>query len=317
MSEGGSGPLASVVIPSGRGARLGFALESLAAQTLDLEAFEVVVVRDPRAPAPPQVPEGLRLSYLHADVAGNIAHLRNRGCGAARAPLVVFTDDDCRAHPDWLKRLLAAAGEGRTLVQGRTEPDPAEVHLLHGLARSQRIVGPSPFFQTCNLLYPRALIEELGGFDEHFGSLGEDADLAYRALAAGAVLRYVDDAVVWHGVIPRTLSAAMKEAWRRDTMPSLVRRHPALRDFLYGRLFWRRSHALGLLAGAGFALAGRSRWSLLLAMPYTARALDPRKVHDPKSLLRRLLHLPSKAAVDAVEVGVTLRASVRERTLLL
>ena len=309
-------PIASVVIPSGRGARLAFALEALAGQTMGGDSFEVIVARDPRAPRPPKPPPGLNVTFLEPNSPGNIAGLRNAGWEAARGRFVVFTDDDCRAAPDWLARLLAAADE-RSLVQGKTEPDPDEIHLLHGLARSQSIVGPSPFFQTCNLMYPRSLLEELGGFDEAYGALGEDADLAYRALAAGATLTYVDDALVWHGVIPRTLPAAIREARNRDTMPSLVRRHPELRRALFARVFWRRSHALVLLAVGGLAFSRRHRLALALTLPYAQRMFYPVGVTRPKDLLRRLAHLPSKLLLDLVETAVTIRAAIRERTFLL
>lgn len=314
--EAAPAPRVSVVIPSGRGARLAFTLEALAGQSLDSAEFEVVVARDPRGPDPSPAPEGIEVRFLSPPAAGNIAALRNAGWREARAPRVAFTDDDCRPAQDWLERLLAASAGRLDLVQGRTEPDPDEAHLLHGLARSQRIVGPSPFFQGCNLLYHRSLLEELGGFDERFGLLGEDTDLALRAKAAGARPRYVDEALVWHAVIPRTLPAALREARERNAMPALVGRHPELRDALYGRYFWRRSHALLLLAGIGLAGSRRNRALAALALPYAARALDPRTASGPRSLLRRALHLPLKALVDSAELVATASTAARERTLL-
>ena len=45
---------------------------------------------------------------------------------------------------------------------------------------------------------PRAVFEELGGFDEDFFASHEDVDLSYRAQLRGYRCRYVADAIVRH-----------------------------------------------------------------------------------------------------------------------
>src|SRR5215218_1023589 len=195
-----SEPEIAVVIPTRRReTRLAFALEALAEQRLDPSRFEVVVVRDGDAAEPfAEAPDGLRVRFLNRPgVAGPTAK-RNVGWRATTAPLVAFTDDDCRAHPSWLESLLTAADGADRFLQGRTEPDPDERHLLHGFARSQEIRGLSGWYETCNMAYPRELLELLGGFDESLPFGGEDTDLAYRAMHAGAVPLYVEEALVWH-----------------------------------------------------------------------------------------------------------------------
>jgi len=111
----------SVVIPTrNRETRLRFALEALAAQTLPRERFEVVVVRASDAEEPlVSAPPGLPVRFL-ACPPGPAAQ-RNLGWRAARAPLIAFTDDDCRPAPDWLERLVAAADSSGGILQGRTE----------------------------------------------------------------------------------------------------------------------------------------------------------------------------------------------------
>jgi cellulose synthase/poly-beta-1,6-N-acetylglucosamine synthase-like glycosyltransferase len=312
-----STPQVSVVIPSRRRARLAFALEALAAQTMACEHFEVIVVREPSAAPPPPAPEGLHARVLTASSDSNIALLRNDGWRAAAAPLIAFTDDDCRPAPPWLERLVAAADGSGVIVQGRTEPDPDELHLLHGLARSQSIVGPSDWYQTCNILYRRELLEGLGGFDDSFGQLGEDTDLALRARAGGATIRYVDEALVRHAVIPRSLPTALRQARRRDTIPRLIARHPEQRRALYGGLFWQRSHAFLLLGVVGAAGARRHPALALAAAPYLKRVLDAGEARSARAYLRRLLHLPSRLIVDVLETAVTIRAAARERVPVL
>ncbi len=48
------------------------------------------------------------------------------------------------------------------------------------------------------LLLRRAMLDELGGFDEGFRLYGEDIDLQYRAMRAGWERWYVPSAVVRH-----------------------------------------------------------------------------------------------------------------------
>ena len=66
------------------------------------------------------------------------------------------------------------------------------------------------------MAYPRALLERLGGFDESFAFRGEDTDLAYRALEAGAEPVFFADAVVHHTVLSLTMADALGAATRWD-----------------------------------------------------------------------------------------------------
>jgi GT2 family glycosyltransferase len=309
----------AVVIPTRRReTRLAFALEALAAQRLDRSRFEVIVVRDGDA-APPfaQPPPELPVRFLERPgVAGPTAK-RNVGWRASSAPLIAFTDDDCRAHPAWLEELLTANPGPEAFMQGRTEPDPDEHHLLHGFARSQQINGLSGWYETCNMAYPRDLLERLGGFDESLPFGGEDTDLAYRAMEAGARPEYVDDALVWHAVMHRSLVRALREATSWSQMSGVVARHPELRRSLYLGVFWRKSHAALLLALAAVPLA-RRRPALAAAavLPYLELRVNWR-APTSRRLARRLATLPAWAAIDGVEVASRLPAAARNRTLVL
>jgi GT2 family glycosyltransferase len=312
-------PEIAVVIPTRRReTRLAFALEALASQRLDASRFEVIVVRDGDA-APPfaQAPPGLPVRFLERPgVAGPTAK-RNVGWRASAAPLIAFTDDDCRAHPEWLEGLLAANAGPDVFLQGRTEPDPDERHLLHGFARSQDVKGLSGWYETCNMAYPRALLERLDGFDESLPFGGEDTDLAYRAMEAGAHPAYVDEALVWHAVMHRSLPRALREATSWSEMSGVVARHPQLRRSLYLGVFWRKSHAALLLALAGLPLARRHPGlAASAALPYLELRVNWR-APTARRLARRLATLPAWAAIDAAEIASRLPAAIRHRTLVI
>lgn len=310
----------AVVIPTrDRETRLAFALEALAEQTLARERFEVIVVRAADASDGPlcEAPGELAVRFLTSPVAGPAAQ-RNLGWRAADAPLIAFTDDDCRPPQDWLERMLEARGDEETMLQGRTEPDPQEAHLYWGLARSWLITGENAWYATCNMAYPRSLLERLDGFDERFpAAWGEDTDLGLRAGELGATQRYVDGALTWHAVLPRSLPAAMREASRRGGSVMVVARHPAYREEFYWRYFAHGRHARLLLALLGLLLARRRPGiSALAAIPYLYGLLD-RRYLSPRGLARQALHVPVRLSLDLIEITVFVRASVRERVFLI
>lgn len=318
-------PQIAVVIPTyRRETRLRFVLEALEAQTLRADAFEVLVVRAPGVPGPfASAPDDLPVRFLTAPEPGPGAQ-RNCGWRAARAPLIAFTDDDCRPAPGWLERLLEAGDGADTILQGRTEPDPDELHLLFGLARSQEITGPSAWYPSCNIAYPRSLLERSGGFDGCFRlpHWGEDTDLGLRARAAGARLRYLDDAVVWHAVLSRPLHGAITDTSRRQWLPLVIARHPEQRRALYRRWFANRGHAALAVSVVGAALAGRRRRSVVAVamVPYLAHHLEfhlRRSPATPRSLARLALQVPASLAVDAAELLSTVRGSARHGALVI
>jgi GT2 family glycosyltransferase len=313
-------PQIAVVIPTRRReTRLAFALEALEVQTLPRDSFEVVVVRDGEWPEPlAEAPGVLRVRFLSQPRARGPAAARNRGWRESPAELVAFIDDDCRPAPRWLET-LAAAAEGRNVfLQGRTEPDPDERHLLGGLARSQLITGASGWFEACNMAYPRGLLERLNGFDESFpGPAGEDTDLGLRAVGVGARLQYVDEALVWHAVWPRHLPTALRETWRWRFVAPLLKRHPDQRRAIPGGLFWKEAHARLLLAAAGLGTARRGpQVASALALPYLELHMRtyPRTA---RGIARAALDLPARVALDSFELAVTAAGAAERRTLVL
>jgi GT2 family glycosyltransferase len=166
------------------------------------------------------------------------------------------------------------------------------------------------------MLYPRPLLEQLGGFDPAVLT-GEDCDLMMRATAAGAEVVAAPEAIVWHAVHTPGIGDALRDAWRWRFMARLVRRHPQLRRRLVLGVFWKRSHALFGLAGLGVivALARRSRWPLLLAAPWVRERLPV--AESPAGYARATAELPVLAVVDAVEMAALAGGSIQARTVIL
>jgi hypothetical protein len=298
-------PEVSVVVPSyGRRERLRTLLAALDAQTLGRDRFEVIVVHEYDS-----FDGGIRVGPERRSAAAK----RNDGWRAASSPLVAFVDDDCRPEPGWLSALLGAVRLG-AFVQGLVRPDPLEAAALRApLVRTVDQAPPHWYAQTANILYPRELLERLGGFDERLGA-GEDIDLALRARAAGASHVAAPDAVVNHAVEALSLGEMVRDNRRWEALVQVVALHPELRDELPLGVFWRLEHLYALLALIG--IAGRKRAALALAVPYWA---IQRKRHGTRAGDRLLAarQVPVRLLADLAEVAVFAKASARYRTLVL
>jgi GT2 family glycosyltransferase len=299
-----------VVATRDRPERLAALLDSLRVQTL--RDFELVVVDDGSAGGAVQLPEGVR-AIRHERPLGPSA-ARNAGWRAATSPYVAFTDDDCVASPGWLEALGAAARPS-AIVQGPVEPIPSERSRLGPFSRSLWVDRLGPWFQAANVLYPRELLERLGGFDaDAFPFAGEDCDLAWRALAEGAEAVWAPDARVQHAVNELGPAGTLRVALRWSESIRLFHRHPALRReaLTYG-VFWKGSHYLLFRALVALALP-RRLWllRLWLGAPY-ARHLLLRGSHDGGGPLAA----PWYALHDLVELAAVARGAVRHRTLVL
>ncbi|GAC1316771.1 MAG: hypothetical protein NVSMB25_03140 [Thermoleophilaceae bacterium] len=320
-------PEVSVVIPShGRLLRLRWLLNELEEQTLERSRFEVVVVHDYLPEHAQQMLEGhplaqagvLRVVAVEPRDAG-AARQRNIGWRAARAPLIAFTDDDCRPESGWLEALLegALANPG-AIVQGGVRPDPLELEVFAGvLVRFLEVRPPDPLAQTANILYPRALLERVGGFDPEM-LVGEDVDLYLRAGAAGARRHVgVPDALVNHAIEAFTLRGWLRVNSKWEHLPRLVKHHRVLRRHSPLGCFWTRTHVRTSAAMAGLAASSVASpaWAAL-ALPWVHDALS-RRGPRPLERLVALAELPTRFAGDAAEVVVLARGSLRYRTLLL
>jgi len=315
-------PEVTVVIPTrDRATRLAAALEALRAQTIEPERFEVVVVDDGSTDGTREflarASDGGAPDVRAIRLSGNgPAAARNAGWRAARAPLIAFSDDDCEPTPTWLESIIsAAAANPGAIVQGATAPIPRESGLLtRPFARTRRIDGPSPWFATCNIAYPRELLERLNGFDELFPeALGEDTDLGWRAIEAGAPVEFAPSAVVHHAVEDLGAAGHMRHALRGADAVYAFRRHPGLRarTLRFG-VFRNPALARLALALAGILLARRSRIAWVLVLPYTRSLLGRALATDGGPAL-----VPYLVAYDLVQAYTSVRGSIRHRTLVL
>ena len=314
-----------MVATRNRAARLERLLGSLRAQALPNRSFEVVVVDEAssdwtRSVLTSEADRGeLTVRTIWHPRPLGPAAARNAGWRAAHAPLIAFTDDDCRSHPAWLEAGVRACSQNPgAVVQGRTEPEPGERHLLGPFSRTLRVERAGPYFQTCNIFYPRGLLERLGGFDADAFSEpvpgGEDTDLAWRAIEAGAPVAFADDALVFHAVTRLGPLGTLRLAARWSQTMQIFARHRELRGvhLTYG-VFWKGSHYLLFRALVALSLPRPLRClALWLALPYGKHLLERARIEGGGPMLA-----PYFVLHDLVEMAAVLRGAARYRTLVL
>ena len=102
---------------------------------------------------------------------------RNMGWRCAKYPLIWFLDDDMILQSDALERLLE--------VYHKERPDSVEGHIY---GRITRIYDWG--FMSGHILYTKAILEKVGGFDERFTGWRGDTDFGWSVLDAGGKIVY-------------------------------------------------------------------------------------------------------------------------------
>jgi GT2 family glycosyltransferase len=154
--------------------------------------------------------------WLMRDSGVGASRARNIGTRVTGGEIVVFTDDDCEADPEWLARLISPLCKDSSagIAYGSVVPAPHDMKtsFIVGFrpTRAQRLMGRLAKLRdkgiSANVAVRRSALEATGGFDEMLGpgsyfACAEDLDLAYRVLSKKFALLHVPDAkVVHHGL---------------------------------------------------------------------------------------------------------------------
>ncbi|HVZ27848.1 MAG TPA: glycosyltransferase [Rhizomicrobium sp.] len=214
-------PAASVIIPHYNDLKgLDKCLAALDCQTLPRDQYEVIVADNAS-------PQGE--AAVHAVIAGRAKLVivrekgagpaRNGGVALARAPILAFTDSDCRPEPGWLSAGLTAlsycdfaGGRMDVVVDDPRAITAAEAFELVFAFDNENYVRRKGFTVTANMFCPRAIFDRIGGFR---AGLSEDVEWSRRATEAGFKLGYAPDAGVAHPA--RSTLTELKTKVRRVT----------------------------------------------------------------------------------------------------
>lgn len=134
---------------------------------------------------------------------------RNAGLERACGQVLIFIDDDCEVHRNYLRDLDRHYATGEPCVRGgrvelgNSEDLPFTIKRLPTRERLERIMPPGGFVLGCNMTMTREVAIKVGRFDERFGVGGplrsaEDTDYLVRAFLLGIPVEYVPDMTVFH-----------------------------------------------------------------------------------------------------------------------
>jgi len=213
-----------VVVTWNRRDLLDSCLQSLTRQKLN-QPFEVVVVDNGSDDGSPQMVlreyargAGFRLQMIRNSENFGFCAANNQGFAASHSEFVALLNNDAEAAPDWLAKLVAAFDGrpdiGMAASKILVHEDPRRIdkagHLIYPdgqnrgrgsgeldqgqYDRVEEILWPD----GCAAMYRRAMIDQIGGFDEDFFAYADDAELGLRAQIAGWKCRYMPEAVVLH-----------------------------------------------------------------------------------------------------------------------
>ena len=279
-------PSLSIVIPTlGRSAALPRVLAALEDQTRAGTEAEVLLVYDAAAEDPGRPEAHRSVAVLQASVPGASA-ARNAGWRAARAPLVLFLDDDIVPAPGLLEQHAAWHRDrpqrefgvlGLVRWSPRVRVTPFMRWLDTGLQFDydgiESVEVPWTHFYSCNTSVKREMLERSGGFDQERFPYGyEDLDLGIRLSRLGFQLLFNRRALGWHEKV-ETL-----DTWRRNLRRIAVaeRRfidlYPEFRPYFYER--FRSAAAAEPARGRSGSLARFVRPRLPWLGPFVWRSYD-------------------------------------------
>ena len=224
----------SVVVPAYNAERtLVSCLESLAAQTLPKEKFEVIVVDDGSTDTTSKIALRFDVRYLFQKNRGP-ATARNIGAHTALGQIILFTDADCAPTPDWLAEMVRPfADSDVSAVKGSYKTLQKELVARFAqmefedrydmLSHSRNI----DMVDSYSAAFRKDVFIETGGFDGCFPKANnEDTELSYRLAAAGHRMVFNPSAIVFH-IHPATLSQYLKvKLWRGYWRMIVYRRYP-------------------------------------------------------------------------------------------
>lgn len=196
-------------------------LESLQGQT---EKHHIIVVENGSTDGSVELvkgkfPAAILLEFPdNAGFAGGV----NRGIKHALeqgAEYIALFNNDAVADKNWLKELVAEAGEhpqagiitGKLLRTDKKHLDSTgDFYTIWGLpfprGRNQKDEGQYDKAEDVfggsggASLYRAGLFKQIGLFDEDFFAYYEDVDISFRAQMAGWQVRYTPEAIAYHGV---------------------------------------------------------------------------------------------------------------------
>jgi GT2 family glycosyltransferase len=264
----------------------------------------------------------------------------NQGIEVARGEFVALLNNDAEVAPDWLASLLTAfegrpeVGMAASKILVHEDPDIIDKvgHQIYldgqnwGRGHGESDIGQFEEVEEtlwpdgCAAMYRRAMLEQIGGFDEDLFAYGDDAELGLRARIAGWGCLYIPTAVVRHhrGSTLGKLSTRRVELIERNRVLLALKHFPWSLLCLNGAYYIARL-AAGIAAGA----SGRGEtgqfpgWKGKLSLARAICSADWQALKmTPSTLRKRWAFHPLRKLSSSEVKSLLLRHRVRLWTMM-
>ena len=260
MTHTSSAPLVSVIVPNWNGE--GFIRPCLASLLRQTYAhLEVVVVDDASTDSSPDIvaSEFPELTLIRLPVNRGFAHAVNSGIERSQGSIVALLNNDAVADSEWVAEQVSAlqrhpsAGSvaSKILLWDR----PRVLNSVGDLFRRTGVPDNRGVWEIdegqyddevavfgasgAAAAYRRAMLDEIGLFDERLFMYCEDVDLAFRAQTAGYSCVYAPRARVWHRLSASAGGTLASYHCGRNFVWMLARDVPVVAWRTYGMLLLR------------------------------------------------------------------------------
>lgn len=190
---------------------------------------------------------------------------RNEGIKVAKGNVIAFIDADCIADKKWLEEIKKSF-ENDNIDGLGTYIEPAEFENKYeqfwGIFSLKELMtyGIEPYyvrkktlndaFITASCAYTKELLEQLNGFDNWFANNAEDIDICWRAIDAGAKLKYEPKAKI-KAHSPTDIKGIKRKSFRNGYSSSKLQKR-------YGSFFnYDLNIYKALFSNLGKMIAGR------------------------------------------------------------
>ncbi len=201
-------PHASVIIPVFNAEKtIENCLASILNQTVT-RTFEVIAVNDGSTDSTLKLLERLKhpkLRIVNQSNAGP-AKARNAGATIALGDILLFTDSDCIADPNWLNQMVEPFADPEVAgVQGAYRSKQKEwiaqfiqIEIEHRYERPKQAKNLD-WVGSYSAAYRKNIFMQVHGFDENFSKAsGEDPELSFKIQKAGKKLVFNPNAIIYH-----------------------------------------------------------------------------------------------------------------------
>jgi GT2 family glycosyltransferase len=253
-------------------------LQSVVEQSLERDAYEVVVVNNASTDDTPEVVRTFQTRYpshsigIIAEPRQGLGYARNSGYKAAKGRYVAYVDDDCLAPWEWLEHILEcfqqvqpepwSVGGPILPVYGAPKPkwfkDEFEKTTWGDKAR---FLCQGEGFYGNNMAFQKRLLEKYGGFDTRLDMNGvylsvggetEFYDRMWSDAGTSCLFYYCPNAPIHHIVSPHRITILYRlkrafaegQAWHCTRDPRSIRSRISLLLRTTAALFWHSGRVL-------------------------------------------------------------------------